>query len=138
MVNNNEPPRNQFHVQTPQNQPQSQQHKNTTRQFNTNLLATVTENDSVEKQFSQSIMKNVSYKNKPVMSGLYPAEIRASLMCSNDNSNECEENISIENGTDLIVDAKISSYIDEVLFDSGAEISLMDERLLKRLSLIHI
>ena len=84
MVNNNEPPRNQFHVQTPQNQPQSQQHKNTTQQFNTNLLATVTENDSFEKQFNQSIMKNVSYKNKTVMYGLYPAEIRDNLVYNND------------------------------------------------------
>ena len=49
-------------------------------------------------------------------------------MCSNDNSNKYEGNISTENGTDLIVEAKISGYVDEVLFDSVAEISLMDER----------
>ena len=71
MVNNNEPPRNQFQVQPPQNQPQSQQHKNTTQQFNTNLLASVTESDSVKKQFNRSNVSNVSCKNKLVVSDLY-------------------------------------------------------------------
>ena len=131
MVHNNEPPRNPFHVQTPQNQPQSQQHKNNTQQFNTNLLATVTENDSVKKQFNQSSMKNVSYKNKTVMSGLYPAESRDSLICNN-NNNEGKKIVSIENCTDLVVEAKISGYVDEMLSDSGTEISLLDEQLLKR------
>ena len=55
-------------------------------------------------------------------------------MCNNDNSDKHEGNISIENCTDLIVEAKISGYVDEMLFDSGSEISLLDEQL----SLIHI
>ena len=84
-----------------------------------------------KKQFNQSSVNNVSCKNKFVVSGLYPAEIRDSLVC-NDNSNECEENISIENDTDFIVNAKINGCVGEVLFDSGAEISLMDERFLER------
>ena len=36
------------------------------------------------------------------------------------------------NDTDLIVNAKINGCVGEVLFDSGAEISLMDERFLER------
>ena len=84
-----------------------------------------------KKQFNQSSVKNVSYKNKFVVSGLYPAEIRDSLIC-NDNNNECEKIISIENDTDLIVNAKINGCVGEVLFDSGAEISLMHERFLER------
>ena len=55
--------------------------------------------------------------------------IRDSLVCNNDSS-ECEENISVENDTNLIVNAKINGCVGEVLFDSGVEISLMDERFL--------
>ena len=53
-------------------------------------------------------------------------------MCNNDNSIKHEGNISIENCTDLIVEAKISGYVDGMLFDSGTEISLLDEQLRKR------
>ena len=74
---------------------------------------------------------NVSCKNRFVVSGLYPAEIRDSLVCNGD-SNECEENISVGNDTNLIVEAKINDCVGEVLFDSGAEILLMDKRFLLR------
>ena len=84
-----------------------------------------------KKQFNKSNVKNVSYKNKFVVSGLYPAEIRDSLICNN-NNNEDEKSVSIENDTDLVVNAKINGCVGEVLFDSGAEISLMDERFLER------
>ena len=95
MVNNNEPPRNQLQVQPPQNQSQSQQHRNTTQQFNTSLLATVTESDSVKKQFNRLTVSNVTCKKKIVVSGLYPAEIRDSLICNNDNK-EWNENIGVK------------------------------------------
>ena len=53
-------------------------------------------------------------------------------MCSNDSSNRYEGSISIENCTDLVVEAKISGCVDEMLSDSGTEISLLDEQLRKR------
>ena len=92
-------------------------HKNTKIRYNN------------KKQFNRTSVNNVSCKNRFVVSGLYPAEIRDSLGCNNDN-NECDENISVENDTNLIVNAKINGCVGEVLFDSGAEISLMDKRLL--------
>ena len=82
--------------------------KVTSTHKNINEIAKIRSNS--KKQFNQSSVNNVSCKNKFVVSGLYPAEIRDSLVC-NDNSNECEENISIENDTDLIVDAKINDVL---------------------------
>ena len=94
---------------------------------NTNEFSKIRSNS--KKQFIRSSVNNVSCKNRFVVSGPYPAEIRDSLVCNNDN-NECDENISVENDTNLIVNAKINGCVGKVLFDSGAEISLMDERFL--------
>ena len=65
------------------------------------------------------------------MSGLYPAEIKDDLVYNNCR-NKCVENVRVKDDNDIVVKAKINGCVGEVLFDSGAQISLIDERFLTK------
>ena len=52
-------------------------------------------------------------------------------MCIRDRD-KCVENIRVKDDNDIVVNAKINGCVREVLFDSGAQISLIDEHFLTK------
>ena len=70
---------------------------------------------------------NNSDSNVYIASGLYPVDVRNELIYNN-CVDECVENNRVEDNNHIVVIEGINGCVGNVLLDSGAQVSLINEK----------
>ena len=84
-----------------------------------------------EHQCRKSYVNDNSSEKIYIASGIYPVDVRDELIYNNCVDDDLE-NVRNKNDNDIVVRAKINGCVGNVLFDAGAQISLISEKFINK------
>ena len=98
---------------------------------NINKNKNTSEKYNNKRQYQKSYVSSNSDNKVYIASGLYLVDVRDELLY-NDYGDECVKNVRIKDDNDIVVSAKINGCVGNVLFDSGAQVSLINEKFINK------